>query len=71
MFLKVSPFTSAAESECRYNIGADALMFVSRISSPVMKDYSATIRYPLKVRSLKATPERRAVDVDDRKRKAI
>jgi hypothetical protein len=46
-------------------------MFVRRISSPVMKDYSATIRYPLKLRSLKATPERRADDVDDRKRKAI
>ena len=70
MFLKVSAYTSAADSECRYNIGADALMFISRISSPVIKDCSATIRFPLKVRSLKDTPERRAVDVDDRKRKA-
>lgn len=71
MFLKESASTSAAESECRYNIGADARMFVRRISSPVMKDCSETIRYPLKFISVKETPERRAVDVDDRKRKAI
>ena len=46
-------------------------MFVRRISSPVIKDCSATIRCPLKFRSLNETPERRAVDVDDRNRKAI